>query len=67
MKITNNSTAHLTFGYGSEAETVAPGETSSDLRLKGDDPHVVAHFNAGNITVTGRNAPKTDDTAVTGS
>lgn len=61
MKITNNIKEALTFGYGDDAHTIMPGETSPDLKLKADDPFVTAHFNAGNITVTGRNAPKADD------
>lgn len=63
MKITNTSNQHLTFGYGDEAETVPPGETSSDLKLKADDPYVVAHLTAQNITVTGRDASKATEAA----
>jgi hypothetical protein len=63
MKITNTSKSTLTFGYGKDAETVLPGETSSDLALKADDPHVVAHLTARNITVTGREASKASEAA----
>lgn len=63
MKITNISNAVLTFGYGKEAESIRPGETSSDLKLAADDRFVVAHLAAKNIEVTGRNAPKAEGSA----
>ncbi len=63
MKITNVSTSVLTFGYGKDAESVLPGETSSDLKLAADDPYVVAHLTAQNITVTGREASKATEAA----
>lgn len=63
MKIKNISTSHLTFGYGDDAVTLAPDETSGDLKLKADDIHVAAHLAAQNIEVTGRGAPKADEPA----
>lgn len=63
MKITNNCSSTLTFGYGKDAESVPPGETSSDLKLAADDPYVVAHLNAQNITVSGREASKATEAA----
>lgn len=63
MKITNTSSSHLTFGYGDDSVTVAPGETSPDLKLKADDVYVQAHLTAQNITVTGRDAAKAAEAA----
>ncbi|MHB2205069.1 hypothetical protein [Methylobacterium sp. CM6257] len=63
MKITNISRGVLTFGHGEHAESVRPGETSSDMRLKADDPTLVAALNAKLITVSGRGVPKGEEAA----
>lgn len=64
MKITNLlPTGSITFATGDGPVTVRAGETSDDLRVKPDDPIVVANRNAGNITLSGRGAPREDEAA----
>lgn len=62
MKITNNlTTGSITFATGDGPVTVRAGETSPDLKVKADDVLVVAHRNAGNITLSGRGAPRDEE------
>ncbi len=62
MKITNNlATGSITFATGDGPVTVRAGETSPDLRIKADDLIVLANRVAGNITLSGRGAPRDDE------